>query len=101
MVLYSRSCGEKSAGHQRCKAVVTRNVVNFKEDGTLQRKCACTSSLRVSSKVITTTSSETRKRGFSFMSDCRVAKAKGTPLFHLRRGSDVPSRKCAREKWLA
>ena len=31
MVLYSRSCGEKSVGHQRCKAVVVIGISVGKE----------------------------------------------------------------------
>ena len=53
-----------------CKAVVTRNVGNFCESDTSQRKCRRTSSLCVFSRALPTASSKTRREVSFFRSDC-------------------------------
>ena len=75
MVLYSCPCGEKSAGHQRCKAVVTRNLINFKKDGTWQRKCNALASLCVSFWVVIRTSRETWREAYTVLKSCLDSSA--------------------------
>ena len=52
------------------KAVVTRNVGNFCESDTSQRKCRRTSSLCVFSRALPTASSKTRREVSFLCSDC-------------------------------
>ena len=70
---HSPSTPERSNQFACCKAVVTRNVGNFCEIDTSQRKCRRTSSLCVFSRAIPTASSKTRKGGFLFVFDCHAA----------------------------
>ena len=58
------STPEHSNQFAYCKAVVTRNVGNFCESDTSQRKCSRTSSLCVFSRAIPTASSKTRREVF-------------------------------------